>query len=63
MATNPVQVEKFLSGMDYPASKQDVVNYARGKGADENTLNTLQKMPGTSFDSPVDISEAIGQIE
>jgi hypothetical protein len=26
---NPIQLQKHLKGMDYPASKQDLINYAK----------------------------------
>lgn len=60
---NPIQVQKFLDGMDYPVSKDDLVKYAQGKGADENVLNTLRRLPEQDYETPVDVSEAIGQFE
>lgn len=63
MEVNPVQVERFLSGMDYPASKNDLVNYASSQGADDNVINTLEQMPGDNFNSVKDVSRAIGEIE
>jgi hypothetical protein len=60
---NPIQVQKYLGGIDYPASKDDIVKKAQEEGADENVVSTLQKMPGDRFNSPNDVSEAIGKIE
>lgn len=60
---NPVQVEKYLNNVNYPASKQALVDTARKEGASQNVIETLQKMPGQKFNSPVDVSEAIGKIE
>lgn len=60
---NPTQVQQFLEGVDYPKSKQELIDYARSKGADENVLATLEKMPDQTYSSPVDISEAIGRLE
>lgn len=60
---NPIQVQKFLSGIDYPASKQDLVQKARQEGADQDVIATLEKMPGDRFNSPNDVSEAIGKID
>jgi hypothetical protein len=63
MATvNPIQVQKYLSGMSYPASKQDIVEKARQEGADETTLAALEKMPDESFETPADVSQALGQV-
>jgi hypothetical protein len=64
MATvNPVQVQKYLKGVDYPASKQEIVQTAKQQGADANVQATLARLPDKEFNSPNDISEAIGKIE
>lgn len=60
---NPVQVQKFLGGVDYPATRDDLVSYAKQKGADNNVLQTIQNLPYDNFDTPADVSEAIGEIE
>ncbi|MDP9420882.1 MAG: DUF2795 domain-containing protein [Actinomycetota bacterium] len=62
MTVNPIQVQKFLSGVDYPMSKDDIVNTARDQGADDNVLSTLEQLPAERFNSPNDISEAIGKL-
>ena len=63
MATvNPIQVQKYLSGMNYPASKQDLIDKAKQEGADENLLSTLERMPDETFETPADVSQAIGRI-
>lgn len=58
---NPIQLQKFLGGIDYPADKRTLVDTARSNGADENVLNTLEQLPRDRFNSPNDVSEAIGQ--
>lgn len=60
---NPVQVEKFLRGVNYPATRSDLVSYAKQHEADNNVLQTIQNLPYDHFDSPADVSEAIGEIE
>jgi hypothetical protein len=60
---NPIQVQKFLSGMDYPASKEEIVDHAKSKGADENIIQTLEQLPDESFETPADVSKAIGEID
>jgi Protein of unknown function (DUF2795) len=62
MSVNPIQMQKFLGGVDYPVDKKTLVEYARQKGADEKVINTLQSLPLDRFNSPNDISEAIGKI-
>ncbi len=59
---SPVQVQRFLSGIDYPVSKEDLVNHARDKGADENIIEALEKLPEQTYESANDVSQAIGRM-
>ncbi len=61
MSVNPIQLQKFLGGVDYPARKQDLLDRAKRQGADENVLETLRSLDRDEFNSPNDVSEAIGQ--
>ena len=60
---NPIQVQKFLSGMDYPASKDEIVEHAKSNGADENIMDTLEQLPEEDYETPADVSKAIGKID
>jgi hypothetical protein len=60
---NPIQVQKFLSGMHYPAGKDEIVDHAKKQGADDNIMQTLEQLPDESFETPADVSKAIGKIE
>lgn len=62
-AVNPIQVQKFLSGMHYPASKDEIVDHAKSNGADEKVIQTLQQMPDDDFETAADVSQAIGRIQ
>ena len=62
MTVNPIQVQKFLGGIDYPARKDEIVKRAQKAGADQNVMNTLKSLPRDDFNSPNDISEAIGDM-
>ena len=57
MAINPIQVEKFLKGVDYPASKDDLVKQAEQNGADEEIRSTLQQLKEDKFGSPADVKQ------
>lgn len=56
---NPIQVQKFLGGIDYPASKEDIVRTAKESGADENVLDALEGIPDREYDGPTAVSEAV----
>jgi len=59
---NPVQVQKFLKGIDYPADKGDLIKTAKKEGADDNVLHTLEQLPDMKYNSPNDVSQQIGQV-
>ena len=60
---NPIQLQKHLKGVDYPASKQDLIDHAKQQGADENALSALEQLPDEQYETPAEVSKAIGQEE
>jgi hypothetical protein len=58
---NPIQIQKFLKGVDYPANKEALIENARKLGADENVCASLEKLPDQDFEAPVDVSEALAK--
>ena len=59
MELNPIEVQKHLKGMSYPASKDDLVSTAQQNGADENLLEQLRTMGREDFSGPDDVMEAL----
>ena len=58
---NPIQVQKFLGGIDYPASKKDIVKTAEDQGADDNVLDALRGIEDKSYDAPTAVSEQLSK--
>jgi sporulation protein YlmC with PRC-barrel domain len=59
---NPVEVQTFLEGVNYPTRKGDLVREAERQGASERVRATLGRIRDEKFDSPADVSEAIGRL-
>jgi predicted outer membrane protein len=59
---NPIQVQKFLKGVDYPASKAALIEKAHSMGADENICASLEQLPNEDFQTPAEVSQAFGQL-
>ena len=59
---NPIQVQKYLKGVDYPCSKRDLVEKARQEGADQNVLGTLERIPERTYHGPNAVAEEIGKL-
>ncbi|RJP47333.1 MAG: DUF2795 domain-containing protein [Armatimonadetes bacterium] len=59
---NPAMVQQYLEGADYPISKDQLVEYVQSKGAPEQAVDMLRKLPGENFSSPSEVSGALGQM-
>jgi hypothetical protein len=60
---NPVEVERYLKGVNYPAKKNDLIKHAQQNGASQDILETLKDLREENFNSPVDVSKAVGEID
>lgn len=59
MAIDPVELQKHLSGLDYPASKDAIVTKAEESGADSDPLDALRKIEDKEYDAPTAINSAV----
>lgn len=58
----PFRIQKFLGGLRYPARKEQVLERARQRGADEQVLGALRRLPDDrAFDSPIALSRQVGR--
>jgi len=58
----PFRIQKFLGGLRYPARKEQVLERARQRGADEQVLGALRRLPDDrAFDSPIALSREVGR--
>lgn len=55
---NPIQIQKYLKGMDYPASREQLVENARSMGADASVCASLEQLPDEEFQTPAEVSQA-----
>ena len=60
---SPIGVTKALKGIDFPASKDDLVAHARENGADEDVLAMLEAMPDQSYESVKDVTKGYKSAE
>ncbi|MFJ8819724.1 DUF2795 domain-containing protein [Amycolatopsis thermoflava] len=55
-APNPIQMQKFLSGVDYPCTRDKLVDHAQSQGAPEDVLDHLRQLPDREYDGPNAVS-------
>jgi Protein of unknown function (DUF2795) len=59
MERDPIDVQKALTGADYPASKSDLVALAQRNGAPEEVIQVLQAADAEQFDGPDAVQRAL----
>ncbi len=57
---SPIEIQKALGGMDYPADKDAIVQHAESKGASDDVLEALRGLPDRTFEGPTGVNEALG---
>lgn len=63
MSVNPIQMQKFLKGVDYPARKEELLANAEELGADDEVRATLDRLPDQEYETPADVSKALGNLD
>ena len=56
-------VAKHLEGLNLPASKQEVVRHARSRGANQEEITVLERLPDQEFKTMADILKDVGQVD
>jgi hypothetical protein len=59
MDVNPIVLQKYLKGVEYPASKDDLVNVAQSNGAPSEIVAALRNTSQDSFDGPSGVQKAL----
>ena len=59
MTLNPIDVQRHLKGMNYPAAKDDLLSTAEANGADDELLGRLRDLPDQEYDGPDDVMEEL----
>jgi len=60
MDVNPIEVQKHLSGVDYPASKEELIATAESNGAPQEIIEALQQTDAVQFDGPDNVMAELG---
>lgn len=59
MPTDRDTLKASLSGMDFPASKEDLVEYARNNGVDAATRRALRAVPPATYENIAEVLAAV----
>ncbi len=56
---NPVMVQKYLEGLDYPAGKDEIIEVAQEQEAPQDVLSVLQEIPDKEYESPAELTQEL----
>lgn len=59
---SPANLQKYLAGVSYPASKHDLISAARRNKAPEEIMDMIERLPRDDFGGPQEVQQAYGDI-
>ncbi|WP_013334687.1 DUF2795 domain-containing protein [Gloeothece verrucosa] len=63
MAISAVDLSKHLKGVDLPASKQDLIDYANSQNVSQELKDILSQMPEREYQNMADVEKAFGEVK
>ncbi len=60
---NAAQLAMYLKGIDYPASKMDIIQTAKTNGAPDNVVQLLNRLPERQYQRANEIEEEFGKMK
>jgi hypothetical protein len=56
---SPIDIQKALGGMDYPAKKEEIIEHAQQNGASDDVIKALQGIEDREYEGPSGVSKAV----
>ena len=60
MDVNPIEVQRYLKGADYPTSGEQLADLAEGNGAPQEIVDRLRGLGGGELSGPDTVMERLG---
>lgn len=60
---SPAALERYIKGIHFPAEKQDLIKQAKSNKAPNDVMNVLNRLKEQRYNSPIDISKQVKDIE
>ena len=61
MSFSPVQIEKYLGGLEFPAIKREIVEKVKSNTDDQSVISMVENLPDQKYNSPNDIWLELGK--
>jgi hypothetical protein len=59
MDVNPIELQKYLKGADYPADKDELAQLADSNGAPREIVDAIRSASQESFDGPSGVQKSL----
>jgi hypothetical protein len=56
---SPIDIQKALGGIDYPATKEQIVKHAEDNGGGKDVLDALKGIEDREYEGPSGVSAAV----
>lgn len=57
-----MQAQKKIDGIGFPATRAQLVDYARGQGADPDLLDGMTRLPDRLYGDPNEVGAAFARL-
>ncbi len=62
-APSAADIEKALSGIQYPKTREELVDYASVRVSDEELINLIRSLPTREYRDSADVAIALGEVK
>ena len=64
MAQNidPTDIQEALGGLDYPATKEELIQHAEQHDADPQVMTFLERIEEGNYESPADVQSELSKV-
>jgi hypothetical protein len=56
-----IEVQKYLAGINYPATKDELIDHAKKQNASKDVIDALSALPDGEYDGPNKVSSAVAK--
>ncbi|MDO8510493.1 MAG: DUF2795 domain-containing protein [bacterium] len=60
---SPASMQEFLNGIDYPATRDDLLEQAEMQETTPDIMYVIAQLPDEEYSGPQDVSKAVGEVE
>jgi hypothetical protein len=59
---NPIMVQRYLRGINYPVKKAGLIDKAKDNDAPKEIVAVLDKLPNKDYKNPAEVSKGMGGV-